>query len=87
MCSSDLDAVDIGAIVRESTGSVTGDMVDSARIQSMQLDVVVNRIVDTILLRRRRERAHLGDGWDRSRGGDAPTDPADGAAPAGEDDA
>jgi hypothetical protein len=87
MATEVLDAVDIGAIVRESTGSVTGDMVDSARIQSMQLDVVVNRIVDTILLRRRRERAHLGDGWDRSRGGDAPTDPADGAAPAGEDDA
>lgn len=58
-----LDTVDIGAIVRESTGSVTGDVVDVARIQTMQLDSIVERIVDTLLLRNRRGsargRAHL----------------------------
>ena len=58
-----LDTVDIGAIVRESTGSVTGDVVDVARVQTMQLDSIVERIVDTLLLRNRRGsargRAHL----------------------------
>jgi len=60
-----LDTVDIGAIVRESTGSVTGDVVDVARVQTMQLDSIVERIIDTLLLRNRRGsargRAHLGD--------------------------
>jgi len=58
-----LDTVDIGAIVRESTGSVTGDVVDVARVQTMQLDSIVERIIDTLLLRNRRGsergRAHL----------------------------
>lgn len=60
-----LDTVDIGAIVRESTGSVTGDVVDIARVQTMQLDSIVERIIDTLLLRNRRGsdrgRARLGD--------------------------
>jgi hypothetical protein len=72
MATEILDAVDIGAIVRESSGSVTGDIVDSARVRSMQLDTLTNRIVDTILLRRRRERAHVGSDWEVRRRGDAP---------------
>ena len=73
-----LDTIDIGSIVRESTGSVTGDIVDSARVQSMQLDTLVNRIVDTMLLRRRRHRAHVGDDWAVGRrGSDDPVGAAD----------
>ncbi|MFM7271547.1 MAG: hypothetical protein ACKO2C_07915 [Actinomycetes bacterium] len=81
MASEVLDTIDIGSIVRESTGSVTGDIVDSARVQSMQLDTLVNRIVDTILLRRRRHRAHVGDDWAVGRRGpdDAPSDAGDDA--------
>lgn len=59
-----LDAVDIGEIVRESTGSVTGGLVDTTRVQSMQLDTIVNRIVDTVLLRRRHRRAQAGRDWE-----------------------
>ncbi|MFM7616768.1 MAG: hypothetical protein ACKO72_04815 [Actinomycetes bacterium] len=69
MAAEVLDTVDIGQIVRESTGTVTGDIVDSARIQSMQLDTFVNRIVDAVLLRRRRERAHVGEDWTVRRPG------------------
>jgi len=82
MATEVLDTVDIGQIVRESTGTVTGDIVDSARIQSMQLDTFVNRIVDALLLRRRRERAHVGQDWrvgrpDADAGPATPPDAAD----------
>ena len=84
MASEVLDTIDIGSIVRESTGSVTGDIVDSARVQSMQLDTLVNRIVDTILLRRRRHRAHVGDDWAVGRrGSDDPAGAADDEAVGG----
>lgn len=69
MATEVIDAVDIGAIVRESSGSVTGDIVDSARVRSMQLDTLTNRIVDTILLRRRRHRAHAGSDFEMRRPG------------------
>ncbi|MBK5288066.1 MAG: hypothetical protein JJE46_06325 [Acidimicrobiia bacterium] len=46
-----LDDVDIGGIVRESTGSITGDAVDSARLTAMRLDGFVGRVADRILLR------------------------------------
>lgn len=88
MASEVLDTVDIGQIVRESTGTVTGDIVDSARVQSMQLDTFVNRIVDTILLRRRRARAHVGPDWDVRRpepeDGTSPPEPAAGPGAAGD---
>jgi len=46
-----LDDVDIGGIVRESTGSITTDAMDGARISAMRLDGFVARIVDRTLLR------------------------------------
>lgn len=46
-----LDEVDIGGIVRESTGSITGDAVDSARLTAMRLDGFVGRVADRLLLR------------------------------------
>jgi hypothetical protein len=48
-----LAEVDIGGIVRESTGSITGDAVDSARIGAMRLDTFVGRVADRALLRKR----------------------------------
>jgi hypothetical protein len=46
-----LDEVDVGGIVRESTGSITGDAVDGARLTAMRLDGFVGRVADRILLR------------------------------------
>ncbi|MGZ6955161.1 MAG: hypothetical protein ACXVLO_04870 [Acidimicrobiia bacterium] len=46
-----LDQVDVGAIVRESTGSITVDVMDGARISAMRLDGFVARIADRVLLR------------------------------------
>ena len=46
-----LDDVDVGGIVRESTGSITSDAVDGARISAMRLDNFVGRVADRVLLR------------------------------------
>ena len=48
-----LDEVDIGSIVRESTGSVTGDMLNGGRVSAMRLDGAVAKVTDKLLLRRR----------------------------------
>ena len=45
--------VDIGAIVRESTGSITGDAVDGGRVTAMRIDGFVDRVTDRILFRRK----------------------------------
>jgi hypothetical protein len=54
-----LDEVDIGGIVRESTGSITSDAVDGARLTAMRLDGFVGRVADKVLLRRTSDRAGL----------------------------
>jgi hypothetical protein len=54
-----LDTVDMRAIVRESTGSVGSELVDSARISAVRLDLLVNKIVDKILLRRKPRKVEL----------------------------
>jgi hypothetical protein len=48
-----LDVVDIGGIVRESTGSVTGDIVDGGRVSAMRIDGFVARLTDRLILRRK----------------------------------
>ena len=45
--------VDIGAIVRQSTGSITGDAVDGGRVTAMRLDSFVDRVTDRVLFRRK----------------------------------
>jgi hypothetical protein len=54
-----LDEIDIGAIVRESTGSITGDAVDGARVTAMRLDTFVGRVADRVLLRGAHDRSGL----------------------------
>lgn len=49
-----LDEVDIGGIVRDSTGSITSDTMDSARVGAMRLDAFVARVADRMLLRNAR---------------------------------
>jgi hypothetical protein len=54
-----LDEIDIGAIVRESTGSITGDAVDGARVTAMRIDTFVGRVADRVLLRGANDRSGL----------------------------
>jgi hypothetical protein len=54
-----LDTVDIGSLVRDSTGSVTTELIDGARISAVRLDLLVNRIVDKILFRRKPRKVEL----------------------------
>jgi hypothetical protein len=51
MAQEIISEVDIGAIVRQSTGSITGDMVDGGRLTAMRIDGFVDRVTDRILLR------------------------------------
>jgi hypothetical protein len=48
------DEVDLGQVIRESTGSISGETVDALRYQGMNLDRSLSRIVDRMLLRKRR---------------------------------
>jgi hypothetical protein len=50
-----LDELDLGQIVRESTGSMTSETVDAIRYQGMNADRLVSRIVDRILRRAGRD--------------------------------
>jgi hypothetical protein len=45
--------VDIGSIVRESTGTIGGDARDGVRITAMRVDGFVGKVADRVLLRRR----------------------------------
>jgi hypothetical protein len=53
MADEIISEVDIGAIVRQSTGSITGDAVDSGRLTAMRVDGFIDRVVDKVLLRRK----------------------------------
>ncbi len=61
-----VDGIDLPGIVRESTGSMTSEVVRSAREQSMDADRLVERVVDRMLLRRNsaRGREPVGGGDD-----------------------
>jgi hypothetical protein len=65
MAGEIMEVVDIGAIVRQSTGSITGDAIDGGRVTAMRLDGFVDRVVDRILLRRRGRRIDV-SGYDPS---------------------
>jgi hypothetical protein len=47
-----LESIDLAGIVRESTATVGGEVVDAGRTQAMAADSLVERIVDRMLLRR-----------------------------------
>ena len=54
-----VDAVDFGAVIRESTSSVGSDLVDALRFQSMRGDDLVARVVDRLLRRKGGRRTAL----------------------------
>ena len=47
-----MDEVDVGEIIRESTGSITSETVDAIRYQGMNADRLVARVVDRVLFRK-----------------------------------
>jgi hypothetical protein len=51
-----VDAIDLSEIIRNSTGSVAGEAVRGARLQSIEADEQLQRVVDRLLLRRRQRR-------------------------------
>ena len=51
-----IDEIDLPEIIRESTGGVTTEAVRGVRMQSIDADERINRIVDRILLRRKGRR-------------------------------
>jgi hypothetical protein len=51
-----VNGIDLPEIIRESTGSMTSDVVRDARMQSIDADVAIARVVDRIIRRRRARR-------------------------------
>ena len=51
MAQDIIATVDIGAIVRQSTGSITGDAVDGGRLTAMRVDGFIDRVADRVLFR------------------------------------
>ncbi len=47
-----MDEVDMGEIIRESTGSITTETIDAVRYQGMNADRFVAKVVDRILMRK-----------------------------------
>ena len=73
-----VNGIDLPEIIRESTGSMASDVVRDARMQSIEADVTIARIVDRII-RRRRARLTDAPGEPESDMGvarPAPTEPA-----------
>ena len=51
-----VNGIDLPEIIRESTGSMASDVVRDARMQSIDADVAIARVVDRIIRRRRARR-------------------------------
>ena len=51
-----VNGIDLPEIIRESTGSMASDVVRDARMQSIDADVLIARVVDRIIRRRRARR-------------------------------
>jgi hypothetical protein len=51
-----VDEIDLPEIIRDSTGSVASETVRTVRMQGVDADRTVARIVDRIMLRRRQRR-------------------------------
>jgi hypothetical protein len=51
--------IDLAGIIRESTVTVGGEVVDAVREQGMALDALSARVVDRILLRKRPRHTEL----------------------------
>jgi predicted RNase H-like nuclease len=48
-----VNGIDLPEIIRESTGSMASDVVRDARMQTIDADVAIARVIDRIIRRRR----------------------------------
>jgi hypothetical protein len=73
-----VNGIDLPEIIRESTGSMASEVVRDVRMQSIDADVAIARIVDRIIRRRRARRTEILGKSDSSGRADLPeqTDPA-----------
>jgi hypothetical protein len=73
-----VNGIDLPEIIRESTGSMASEVVRDVRMQSIDADVAIARIVDRLIRRRRARRTEILAKSDSSRRADPPdpTDPA-----------
>lgn len=56
-----IDAIDLPEIIRESTGSMASETIQGIRVQGIQADRALNRVVDKMLIRRRSRRTEAVD--------------------------
>jgi hypothetical protein len=54
-----VDGIDLPEIIRDSTGSVASEAVVGLRLQGVDADVAVGRVVDRILRRGRQRRGDI----------------------------
>ena len=59
-----IEDVDLPRVIRESSGAMAGETVQTARIQGMHADRLVARIVDSVLRREARELSATGEDGD-----------------------
>jgi hypothetical protein len=65
-----VNGIDLPEIIRESTGSMASEVVRDARMQSIDADVAIARLVDRVLRRRRARRTDApGEPESRTRAG------------------
>lgn len=64
-----VDAIDLPEIIRDSTGSVASEAVVGMRMQGIDADAAVGRVVDRMLRRRRHHRTDEAPGQTGSPGG------------------
>jgi len=69
-----IEGIDLPQIIRESTGTVASEVVRGVRMQSIDADEAVARVVDRLFLRRRRRATD-------APGGPLPLDDVDGVVP------
>jgi hypothetical protein len=65
-----VDGIDLPDLIRDSTGSVTSDMVKSLRAQSVDADHAVERTIDRILMRGNGRRVSTDTDIEHDRGRD-----------------
>jgi SAM-dependent methyltransferase len=69
-----IDDIDLPEIIRESTGSIAYETVRGIRLQSVDADRAIERVVDRILLRRRGRRTRAPEDKRAAEDGRAPED-------------
>jgi hypothetical protein len=72
-----VDEIDLPEIIRESTGSMASETIQGVRLQGIEADRAVNRVVDRMLWRRRARRTaavDLDHAEDRPDSGEEPPD-------------